>query len=295
MTPPCVGHSEAGDRRGFDDAESGAFWPAMRLIEALVAAQRAPRMVLFENVPAITSDNLAAVQGAFNRVGYRCAARVVDAQHFIPQSRKRWFVVGAHESLGVDPEPLFESAMRALPKRSIELTDIIDFDAVPDRWEFPPNEVKRHLAMMSASQKRAIDKARATGPRTPPPSESGCVTRAERRQARSACRGPFRRRRQRAPGSRRPGGREVEGRRLEQTIHHYRQRWQDSHAGHSTARGRPADGLARHLQIARGSACPAASLRRAVRFDRQHGRPDSAFHRRKENNPSCPAGEETAY
>jgi DNA (cytosine-5)-methyltransferase 1 len=163
MTPPCVGHSEAGDRRGFDDAESGAFWPAMRLIEALVAAQKAPRMVLFENVPAITSENLAAVQGAFVRAGYRCATRIVDAQHFVPQSRERRFVTGAHESLGVDPEPLFERAMRALPKRSIELVDIVDFNATPDRWEFPPSEVKRHLAMMSASQRAQFDQACATG------------------------------------------------------------------------------------------------------------------------------------
>jgi DNA (cytosine-5)-methyltransferase 1 len=163
MTPPCVGHSEAGDRRGFDDAESGAFWPAMRLIEALVAAQRAPRMVLFENVPAITSENLAAVLDAFARAGYRCVTRVVDAQHFVPQSRRRRFVIGAHESLGVDPEPFFEKAMRALPKRSIELADVIDFNAVPDRWEKPPSEVKRYLAMMSASQRAQFDREHATG------------------------------------------------------------------------------------------------------------------------------------
>jgi DNA (cytosine-5)-methyltransferase 1 len=163
MGPPCVGHSEAGDRQGFDDEESKAFWPAWALTEALIAAGRAPRTLLFENVAGIRPENLAAVQAAFTRAGYRCARRVVDARHFTPQSRERWFIVGSHESLGVDPEPLFERAMRALPKRSIELVDVIDFDAVPDRWEFPPGKVERCLAMMSAGQRAQFDKARATG------------------------------------------------------------------------------------------------------------------------------------
>jgi DNA (cytosine-5)-methyltransferase 1 len=118
---------------------------------------------MFENVIGITPGNLAAVQGAFNSAGYRCATRVVDAQHFVPQSRQRRFIIGAHESLGVDPQPLFEDAMRALPALSVKLVDVIDFDAVPDRWEFSSDEVKRCLAMMSASQRAQFDKAHATG------------------------------------------------------------------------------------------------------------------------------------
>jgi hypothetical protein len=37
MSPPCVGHSEAGDKAGFDEEESRR--PAWGLVEALVAAE----------------------------------------------------------------------------------------------------------------------------------------------------------------------------------------------------------------------------------------------------------------
>ena len=126
MSPPCVGHSAAGNKEGFNEAESKAFWPTWALIEALDAQGRAPLTVVFENVDRIKPENLRAVQDAFTRAGYRHATRLIDAAHFVPQSRKRYFVIGAHRDLGVDPEPLLEQAMLELPKRTVELSDILD-------------------------------------------------------------------------------------------------------------------------------------------------------------------------
>jgi site-specific DNA-cytosine methylase len=62
MSPPCVGHSEAGNKLGFDERESRAFWPAWALIEALDAQNRAPLTAAFENVVGIKPENLRAVQ-----------------------------------------------------------------------------------------------------------------------------------------------------------------------------------------------------------------------------------------
>jgi DNA (cytosine-5)-methyltransferase 1 len=81
MSPPCVGHSEAGRQKGFDEEESRAFWPAWALVEALDALGRAPLMIVFENVTGIKPRNLRAVQDAFTRAHYRHATRIVDARH----------------------------------------------------------------------------------------------------------------------------------------------------------------------------------------------------------------------
>jgi DNA (cytosine-5)-methyltransferase 1 len=169
MSPPCVGHSEAGNRKGFDDEQSSAFWPAWEKIEALDARNGAPLTTAFENAPGIKPENLAAVQAAFGRAHYRHATRMADAQHFVPQSRKRYFVVGAHRDLGVDPEPLFEHAMRALPERNIDLTDVLDLDAENCLWEFSPAEVERCLAMMSPLQRRRFETVLARGRPIPKP------------------------------------------------------------------------------------------------------------------------------
>ena len=163
MSAPCVGHSEAGNREGFDEKQSRAFWPAWEKIATLDVQGRAPLTVVFENVIGIKPENLRAVQAAFDRAHYRHATRIVDAQHFLPQSRERYFVVGAHRDLDVDPEPLFEQAMRAMPERNIDLTDVLDLDAENCLWEFSPAEVERCLAMMSPLQRGRFEAALASG------------------------------------------------------------------------------------------------------------------------------------
>jgi N6-adenosine-specific RNA methylase IME4 len=56
MSPPCVGFSEAGDRTGFEEKQSGSFWPSWRLIEKLIAAGRIPKVIAFENVTGLLTS-----------------------------------------------------------------------------------------------------------------------------------------------------------------------------------------------------------------------------------------------
>jgi DNA (cytosine-5)-methyltransferase 1 len=165
MSPPCVGHSEAGNKLGFDEDQSQAFWPTWALIEALDAQTRAPWTAAFENVVGIKPENLRAVQSAFTRAHYLHATRIVDASHFVPQSRERVIVIGAHRDLGVDPESLFERAMRMLPKRTLELADVLELDRPPEHclWEYPAAEVARYLATLSPLQSARLAAIQASG------------------------------------------------------------------------------------------------------------------------------------
>jgi DNA (cytosine-5)-methyltransferase 1 len=164
LSPPCVGHSEAGNRGGFDEAQSRAFWPAWEKIEALDTLGRAPLTAAFENVSGIKPENLRAVQAAFTRAHYPHATRMVDAKYLVPQSRERVIIIGAHRDLNVDPEPVFDQAMKALkaaPKRSVGLNDLFDFSS---RFrEYSTAQVAHHLAMLSAASVKEIAKARALG------------------------------------------------------------------------------------------------------------------------------------
>jgi len=137
---PCVDLSLAGNLRGFSGSESGAFYGFIKVMKKLRDQRRAPRAVLVENVIGFLSSH----DGKFFEIalqqladlGYFLDAFVVDAKHFVPQSRPRLFIVGFERSLmptkryqsylfdgeGLDsfrenPEP-FEGALR--PRRLLE-------------------------------------------------------------------------------------------------------------------------------------------------------------------------------
>lgn len=96
---PCVDLSLAGNRRGLHGEESGMFWEFARVLEEMDAAR--PPVVMLENVPAFATSNggndLRRAIARLNALGYVCDLLVIDARHFVPQSRPRLFIVGAVE------------------------------------------------------------------------------------------------------------------------------------------------------------------------------------------------------
>lgn len=93
---PCNDLSEAGGRDGLDGAKSSAFWDFMRLIESM--NERKPPLILIENVVGFLSSNggtdLEKALISLNKMRYDVDAFILDASHFVPQSRRRLFVVG---------------------------------------------------------------------------------------------------------------------------------------------------------------------------------------------------------
>jgi DNA (cytosine-5)-methyltransferase 1 len=112
---PCQDLSLAGGYRGLgrerDNAptRSGTFWPFWRLMRALRAEERAPRAIVLENVyGALTSragKDFAAIADALAGEGYRFGALVINAAHFVPQSRPRVFFVAVADGEEMDIAP----------------------------------------------------------------------------------------------------------------------------------------------------------------------------------------------
>ncbi len=96
---PCQDVSLAGARAGLGGARSSAFWGFWRLIEALHGQDRAPRVVVLENVAGLLSSaggaDFAAIGEAFAACGYVFGAIELNASAFLPQSRARAFVIAA--------------------------------------------------------------------------------------------------------------------------------------------------------------------------------------------------------
>lgn len=104
---PCQDLSLAGSGAGLDGHRSGTFWPFLSLMEALIGQGRAPKIIALENVCGTLTSNggrdFAAICSAFRRADYRYGAVVMDAAHFLPQSRPRLFLVALRSDLDLAP------------------------------------------------------------------------------------------------------------------------------------------------------------------------------------------------
>jgi DNA (cytosine-5)-methyltransferase 1 len=100
---PCQDLSLAGSGAGLAGRRSGTYWPFWGLMEQLIAARRKPAIIVIENVPgAITSHggrDFAAIFSSLAGAGYRVGPMMIDAAHFVPQSRPRLFLVAVDDAI----------------------------------------------------------------------------------------------------------------------------------------------------------------------------------------------------
>jgi len=160
---PCTDTSLAGARGGIRSGESSAFWEFERILKEMDDSLNTdkPPIVLVENVAGLLTSgkgqDLVAILEALNNLGYVADLLIVDAVHFVPQSRVRLFVIGSlidhaqerHEiesiiAEGSDTRPKkIQDFIRLnsqikwhiqdvpnLPYRDIQLVDVIDEHAV---------------------------------------------------------------------------------------------------------------------------------------------------------------------
>ncbi len=191
---PCQDLSLAGRGRGLAGERSGLFRPFWSLVRDLRDEGRAPKLVALENVyGALTSNggrDFATLVAAFHELGYRCGALVVDAIHFLPQSRPRFFLIGLREDLRLPdgaiadgpsaiwhPRAMLEGctllpdAVRAdwlwwslpvPPARNADLSSLIEDAPTGVRWHAPA-ETAKLLGMMSPVNRAKVAAAQALG------------------------------------------------------------------------------------------------------------------------------------
>lgn len=122
---PCTDLSLAGRREGLSGQHSSAFWGFVDALETM--GERRPPIVLLENVEGfLTSHNgqdFKEALTALNGLGYAVDAFIIDASHFVPQSRVRLFVVG-HQT----PQKVNGVAQRKIPYQSqLRSKKLVDF------------------------------------------------------------------------------------------------------------------------------------------------------------------------
>jgi DNA (cytosine-5)-methyltransferase 1 len=180
---PCQDLSLAGSGAGLRGARSGTFHAFWDLMDGLAREGRAPRVVVLENVVgAITSHggrDFAAILGRMAATGYGFGPVVLDAVHWLPQSRPRLFVVGVrgevargapgfgHTRALVEAHAGLDGGLRrrwiwwelsAPPARRVELRDLLE-DGVSE-WHSAA-ETAHLLGLMTERHRRKVEGAGA--------------------------------------------------------------------------------------------------------------------------------------
>jgi DNA (cytosine-5)-methyltransferase 1 len=199
---PCQDLSAAGNGLGIGQASggnrtrSGTFWAFIDLMKELSANARLPRIIVLENVVGLLTINggeeFKAVIAALDRLGMRAGAVVIDARHFVPQSRQRVFIVAiskaalvADDLVRKEPHPIWhpDPLVKAVEKLSAQcreqwiwfnlgtapelkktLNKIVKNRAIGVEWHTTA-ETKRLIGMMSDMHKQKLSEAKKLGKR----------------------------------------------------------------------------------------------------------------------------------
>ena len=194
---PCQDLSLAGAGAGLKGDRSGTFWPFWRLMEGLIKEGRAPKLIVLENVcGTLTSHggkDFAAICSTFVKAGYYFGAMIVDAAHFVPQSRPRLFVIGIRDDVALSapsiaantsstlwhPRGLLNAHKRLSPKvkekwlwwnpptpaeRVSTFADLIEDNPVGVEWHTAAEKAKL-LKMMSEINRDKVNEVKALGHR----------------------------------------------------------------------------------------------------------------------------------
>lgn len=179
---PCQDLSLAGKLGGIDAARSGLVWHWLHVMDEM---QHRPPIVVAENVQGLLTasggENYRLLHRALTRPGrdYRVGAIVLDAVHWVPQSRPRVFVVGVRKEIDISaltgsptwchPTSVHNAARGLddfvwwnLPKpapRTTGLSDLIDLDAPLDA----PAKSAHNLALLSPAHRAKMKKMIAEG------------------------------------------------------------------------------------------------------------------------------------
>ena len=135
---PCQDLSLAGLGAGLKGSRSGTFWLFWRLMKALNREGRKPSTIVLENVcGALTShggNDFKSICSAIGEQGYRYGALVIDAAHFLPQSRPRLFVIGVREDIEIGEPLVTDGPQLPFHTQRLKIADQMLPDADRARW-----------------------------------------------------------------------------------------------------------------------------------------------------------------
>ncbi|MDA7880235.1 DNA cytosine methyltransferase [Mariniblastus sp.] len=128
---PCQPFSQAGQKKGFDDARGTLFFDVLK-----IAMERQPKALFLENVKGLKGhdkgNTFKVICDSLRGIGYKVYTKVISAKDFgVPQNRQRIFIVAFLEPFKFQfPKPLdlekrkgLKDILEAKPNPKFTITD----------------------------------------------------------------------------------------------------------------------------------------------------------------------------
>jgi DNA (cytosine-5)-methyltransferase 1 len=194
---PCIDLSLAGHMRGLAGEHSGTLFGFIEVMSRLKDRGLMPPAVMVENVVGLVSGkggkDFRKACRSIAGLGYYLDALLVDAKHFVPQSRPRIFIIGTLPEVmpatpqtpeaweaemtrrnGAVSKKLYDAikatklptgwAARRLPSLPPVKNNIADFiDADDDQSWWSEEEVKKHIDRTSEAHYSDLERLRRSG------------------------------------------------------------------------------------------------------------------------------------
>ncbi len=182
---PCQDLSLAGNLSGMSrGTRSGLFWEWIRILQEMQEQGKKPSVLVAENVVGfVVADqgrHFRQAYYALRELGYRLGAVVVNADYFVPQSRRRAFIIAAAENVPLSGLVQQLPSSPFHPKNLVRSSFLIDdpqwvwwslplpkevrpaFSTVcdPDALCDPPDKTKELCSMLSPVNRKKLDAAR---------------------------------------------------------------------------------------------------------------------------------------
>lgn len=153
---PCQNFSSAGLGNGLLGNYSSAFLTWWNLIQTKQLTYAHPKLIVLENVRGLLKsrkgEDFRTLAESFAKAGYSFGVMLLDAVHFLPQSRPRIFIVAVREDQHI-PNFLYNN----IPNPTWHPSDLVEAVAnlptfIRDRhiwWEMPiPSQPRANLAAL---------------------------------------------------------------------------------------------------------------------------------------------------
>ena len=185
---PCQDLSLAGNMSGIGrETRSGAFWHWLRILDELRESNKKPKILVAENVIGfLVADECAHFRAAYRAIrslGYRAGCLVIDAKEFLPQSRRRAFLVAVSDETDIEgfclsaPSTTFRSTSLlraahavadsewvwwALPTVTARKPTLVSLCERQPKWD-PQEKTSRLIGMLSDRNRIKLDAALRAG------------------------------------------------------------------------------------------------------------------------------------
>ena len=149
---PCQDLSLAGSLGGIHGTRSGLVWEWLRILDEM---PEKPKLLLLENVAGLLStnngDNYRVLHMALVERGFGCGAIVLNASHFVPQSRPRVFIIAVQHGCEIPSELISDGPCWLHNKAAIDLGSTLP-GWIWWKTEKPP---RRHLSLRDIIEENA--------------------------------------------------------------------------------------------------------------------------------------------